>query len=277
MQQEIIVITSVATILILHFVTLLSGIRYYKNKISQLQSTNESESKYFSEQSISNLPPIVKKYFLNSIPDKQKYISSAMVYQRGQFRSRENDKWSRLKAKQFFTTKQPGFVWKAILSQSFIFRKTAVLSYIDKKGEGQLRFWGSIVLNEPKGNETTISMLVRFLTESIWFPTALLPSNSIHWVEHTELSAKIVIRDGRNSASALVTFNEEGEIVQFETEDKFRDFKATYSNEKFTLRCSRYRTIDKIRVPTKVVFLWNLPSGDFPYAEIIVDDIIYTF
>jgi len=276
MQQEIILITSVATILVLHFVTYLSGIRYYNNKISFLQSTMEKENKVFTVESISTLPPIVQKYFKNSIPENQKYLSSAMVYQRGQFRSRENHQWSRLKAKQYFTTKQPGFVWKAALSQTFIFRKTAVLSYIDKKGEGQLRFWGSIVLNEPKGNETTISMLVRYLTESVWFPTALLPSNSIHWVEHTDLTAKIVIRDGRNSASALVTFNEEGEIVQFETEDKFRDFKATFSNEKFTLRCSRYRTIDKIKVPTKVVFLWNLPSGDFPYAEIQVDDIIYT-
>jgi len=231
----------------------------------------------FSEHSIRNLPTIVQKYFLKTVPDQKKYISSAMVYQRGEFRSREEHRWSRLRAKQYFTTKEPGFVWKALLSNSMIVRKTAILSYFQRKGQGQIRFWGSVVLNEPKGNETSISMLVRYLTESIWFPTALLPSKTIQWVEVSELTAKVIIRDGRNLASALVTFNNEGDIVQFETDDKFRDFKAVYSNERFTLRCSNYKSIDQIRVPTTVEFLWNLESGDFPYAVITVDDIVYTF
>jgi len=277
MHQEIILITSIVTILLLHFITLISGIRYYKQILTSLQSQVESETKIFSEHSIRNLPTIVQKYFLKTVPDQKKYISSAMVYQRGEFRSREEHRWSRLRAKQYFTTKEPGFVWKALLSNSMIVRKTAILSYFQRKGQGQIRFWGSVVLNEPKGNETSISMLVRYLTESIWFPTALLPSKTIQWVEVSELTAKVIIRDGRNLASALVTFNNEGDIVQFETDDKFRDFKAVYSNERFTLRCSNYKSIDQIRVPTTVEFLWNLESGDFPYAVITVDDIVYTF
>lgn len=232
---------------------------------------------YSIEHSLASCPKPVKIYLEHALALQNKMIHFASLKQIGEFRTSIDGEWSPMRADGHFLAMKPGFIWKSRFGSGFIPTKTAWLELLDGKGFGSVKFLGLFTILSPSGYEADISLLSRYLMESIWFPTALLPSNYISWKEIDDLNAIATLSYGTQHVSAQFTFNEHGDIAYITSHDKYRDFKGSFEKEQFTLHCKNYQIFQHIRIPSEVEFIWNLEGKDFCYGKFKITSIKYKF
>jgi hypothetical protein len=276
---SIIIGSVVGSFLLLSLLSAVWSRHKVRSAIKRLRKREHGKTggKEFHAGAISSLPPIVQKYFTNTLQEGQRYIDFIQMSQEADFRTQIDGDWSHLSANVWYGAFEPGMVWKARFGTSLLPFKTASLEFIHGKGHGLVRLLGTITLLEPHGYEADITLLSRYLMEAVWFPTVLLPNRHIEWSPVSELSAKAEIHFEGLRASAIFTFTPDGQIENIVTHDKFRDFKGSFEKEQFTLHCKNFKQFQNITIPTEVEFVWNLPSKDFSYGKFRVADIRYEF
>ncbi len=166
---------------------------------------------------------------------------------------------------EYFTTQPPGFVW---------FGKLRFLSgkdtYIEGSGRMQIKLLSTIKLVDAKGEEFNQGELVRWLSETPCFPTALLPSENLRW-EHVDAdSAKVFLTDHTLTLEAIFSFSEEGQIVKF-TAKRYGDGKL----QDWICQYHEYNEVEGMHIPSYFEAGWNSESEDAKYAKFRIEKIEY--
>ena len=229
------------------------------------------------EGALKTCPEPVQKYLRKAIGNNTRMIHFASIKQIGEFRTSPDGDWSASRADGHYLATKPGFIWKARFGGNIIPSKIAWLELLDGKGFGSVKFLGLFTLLNPSGYEADTSLLTRYLMEAIWFPTALIPTNLLSWKEIDSHRAEAVLHYGSIHVSAVFVFNEDYDIVEIITEDKYRDFRSSFEKARFTLKCSSHASTEGMRIPMAVEFVWNLPSGDFSYGKYKITKVQYEF
>jgi hypothetical protein len=232
---------------------------------------------YNQERSLAACPPIVQRYLLSSFHASQPPIHFARIRTSGEFRTSTDGEWTGLRAEAHYLATEPGFIWKARFGNSLLPTKTAWLELLQGRGYGSVKLLGLFTLLNPSGSEADISLLIRFLMECIWFPTALLPDQYLSWHSVDDYTAEAVLRYGSIKVSAVFSFDKDGQLLRITTNDKYRDFRNSFEKEHFTLHCSDFQIFQNIKIPTKVEFVWNLEDQDFSYGKFTVTNAHYEF
>lgn len=229
----------------------------------------------FSSGLVASLPEPIQRYFHYALKTGQPNIRYAVISQQARFRHGPGRPWFDVTATEYLSGMEPGFVWDARLTHRWYWWRTAILSYVQGRGRGYIKLFGSVTLQDVDGPETNVSMLFRILSEMVWLPTGLLPTKTLRWEAIDSTQAKATIVDGNTTVTAIIHVNDVGQIDRIVTTDKYRDMKSGFEQTKFTLLCSEYQERDGVMIPTEVDFVWNLPDGDFTYGEFNVLDIRY--
>lgn len=216
------------------------------------------------------LPEPVRKYLANHIVEGRDQVRFAAIKQRGKFRSISIPEWGKLSAYAYHTGTIPGLVWHARIKANAFLWRTAELLYSNGYGSGYVRFMGIFTISDPSGEDVGASLLTRILMECVWVPTSFIPTGCLRWEPIDSHHARAIIKEKNKSVSATFTFNENYEITEVVTHDKYRDGDGGLEREECTMKCSDYRTIDGLKIPTRVQLVWNLEEGDFEYADIEV-------
>jgi len=229
------------------------------------QSGNVSDKKFRYKQ-IEGLPEPVQRYFKHVLKEGQPYINYIRLKHDGQFKTNLKKAWVNIEGEQYFTTEEPGFIWKGETSL-FVARDM----YIAGRGRLIATILSLINVADVKGPSYNQGELLRWLSESVWFPTNYLPGNNMQWTGIDNLSAKLTFHYNGLELFYIVTFNEIGEIVQLETK-RYMDEESLQS---WVVNLSEYEEINDIIIPTKAEVFWRLKEGDFSYAKFQVRTIEY--
>ena len=81
----------------------------------------------------------------------------------------------------------------------------------------KVKLLGFIPIVNATGSEVDQAELLRWLGESILFPTNLLPNDHLHWYPVDHLYAKLNYHYNGLDLFYNITFNNSGEIIQMET------------------------------------------------------------
>ena len=84
------------------------------------------------------------------------------------------------------------------------------------------RLFSAITLLEKRGPEVDQANLSRYLAESCYIPTALLPGQHVSWRAIDSDRAEATLRHGGSKAVAEFHFNEEGQITKMTATDRAR-------------------------------------------------------
>lgn len=242
-----------------------------------MQEIGHGPATAYNESMLAGLPEPVQRYFRRVLPSGQKFIRFARVHQEAEYKMKPQGEWIDVTADSCYTTEQPALVWDAVLHDSRYRWRRAHLIYLHGTGEGMTKLYGGLTLSDYSGSEADITLLSRFLSEALWFPTALLPSRYIEWKEHGPDSAEAVITDDDLQARVVFHFSATGEVERITTNDKFRDFRGGFHKEEFVMHCRNYKPISNVLVPTELEFVWELDSGNFPYARIHATEFDYKY
>jgi hypothetical protein len=168
----LIILSIVALIIVALTIRKLNVANEFNKEVKQLfsQSKNISDKTYNYEM-LQNLPEPVQRYFKHVLKNGQPYISYVRLTHTGLFKTNQNNDWVNIKGEQYFTTETPGFIWKGTTSMF-----TARDMYIANTGRLVVSLFGVYNIVDGKGEKFNQGELLRWLGESVWFPTNLLPN-----------------------------------------------------------------------------------------------------
>ena len=109
----------------------------------------------------------------------------------------------------------------------------------------------------------------------IFVPGRLI-DRRLSWKGIDSLSAGVTMENGRYKVSAVLSFNERGELVNFVSEDRYAlQDDGTLRKAKWSTPVRDYREIDGRRIPTYGETIWHYPEGDFTYGVFTLKEITY--
>jgi hypothetical protein len=236
-------------------------------------SKDISEAHYSANQ-LTDLPEPVQRYFKYSLQDNQNYISYVKLKHEGTFRQSQGQEWIPIVGQEYFTAENPGFVWIGKMKPYPILWIDGKDEFIDGKGNFQIKLLSLFTVVDAKGNKSDESELMRWLAETPWFPTSLLPNKYLHWEGVNSSSAKAIIEYENIKASVIFYFNEQGQIVKLNA-DRYRATNNSYSKDKWIGYYTDYAKVNDMMIPKEIEAAWNLSSGEFSYAKFKITDIEY--
>jgi len=264
---------SIAVVILVIILVVGLGDRMFHKQVSKeiealFADSEDISDNVFTYDQISGLPEPVQRYFKYSLKEGLPYISYARLKHNGTFRTKEDQKWMPISGEEYFTTQRPGFVWYATVRPFPLVWIAARDMYFQGQGNIVIKLFSTVRIGESRGKEIDQGTLMRWLAEAPWYPTALLPSDRLHWEARDSNSAQLLFSDAGINISATVYFNEKGEIVRF-VADRYRDS----SLEKWSGYYRQYEENDGVKIPTEVEVVWHLESGEFSYARFIITEI----
>lgn len=233
-----------------------------ETEIKELRSqTRDLSSRLYREEELKELPEPVQRYFRNVLNDGQSCISSVYLKHDGQFKTALHREWINIEGEQFISIEEPGFLWKG---------KTALFSvrdtFISGKGQIKVRLLNLFKVVDGRGPRYDQGEILRWLGESVWYPTNLLPGPRLQWNPIDKDTAELSFRYEDHKLNYKVSFNTDGEITELETQR----FMGDESLETWIGRVSCYEDVNGVKIPMKIEALWKLDTAEYSYARFTV-------
>jgi hypothetical protein len=245
----------------------MSTSNHFKKEVNQLFALSPNVSdRTFHKSQLNNLPDPVQRYFNYTLKDGQPYIIYARMKHRGLFKTGLDKDLINIKGEQYATIEKPGFIWKGTTS---IF--TAYDKYIDDKGEVFVSLFSKFKILEAKGQQYDQGELLRWLGESILYPTNFLPDERLQWLPIDKQTAKLIFKYNEISLYFNVTFNEIGEITEMETKRYMDKDKM----EPWIIKLSHYKDWNNMMIPSRFEVIWRVEKRDYSYAKFHMTEIEY--
>lgn len=205
------------------------------------------------------LPEAVARYLRFALTEGQPLIDAVRLTQSGHFLAAL---WSPFRAEQYFSIDPPAFVWDASIRVAGVIPVKVRDAYREGKGSMLAKMFGVFrLLNQQNAVEINIAALQRYLAESAWFPTALLPGNQLVWSELDTNRSLAKLTDGPLQVSLEFEFNELGEIVSVFTPDRYRYADGEFVQTAWAGYFRNYKEVHGMRIPMEAEVEWIFPQG----------------
>jgi hypothetical protein len=225
------------------------------------------------------LPAPVQRYFRVVLKEGQSIVSAVTVEHIGTFNlSETGEQWKPFTSTQRVITRRPGFDWKGRMEIMPGLPVRVHDAYIAGEGILQATLLGLLSLVELRGTpEVAQSELMRFLAETAWYPTALLPSQGVLWEAVDDLCAKATLKDGETTVTMLFRFNENSLIESVRAEARGRIVAGKVIPTPWEGRWSNYEFRHGMCIPLEGEVAWMLPEGPKPYWRGRITKLVYEF
>ena len=200
---------------------------------------------------LTGFPAPVRKYFFKTLKEGQPMISSVHLEHSGTFNMSETgENWKPFRSVQRIVVKRPGFDWEGRIAMMPGLSVRVHDAYIAGEGILHASLLGLFSLVNLRGMpEVAQGELMRFFAEAAWYPTALLPSQDVHWEGVNDRSARATLKDGEIELSMLFRFNEEGLIESVRAENRGRAVSGSVIPTPWEGHWSGYRLHEGMLVP----------------------------
>jgi hypothetical protein len=197
------------------------------------------------------MPPPVARYLKQSLGDTPRTISTARLRQRGSLRTdATRDRWLDFTAREIISVSAMNYQWDARVSIAPLLHIRVLDSYQSGHACGRVRLLSVITLTEDSGGaELELGSLLRFIAESPWYPTALLPSASLEWRRIDDSRALAVVASRGLRAELEFRFNAAGDIQGVYARSRPRRVERKYEMTPWEGHFSDYSEHDGLRIP----------------------------
>ncbi len=215
-------------------------------------------------KTLASAPAPVARYLSRALADGQTQVTSARFEQTGAFRV--GGAWYPFRATQEFSVEPAGFVWDAHIAMSRLMPVLVRDSYV--RGAGSMR--GEVLavyplVNQSNRAELDAGALQRFLAESVWFPSALLPRENLSWEPIDDHRARATLTDRQTAVSLEFRFNGDDDVVEIFAPDRYAETNGRYEPKPWIVRCSAHELHAGMRIPVECEVAWVEGTTPVPY------------
>lgn len=250
-----------------------SNARWARDVDARLQTleaaTPQVRPQRYEDEELKALPPVVQRYLSQALNPYQPVVRRLYLEQTGMFNRSSTpmvEQWEPFTARQRVATKRPGFVWDAAIRVSPGITLRVVDAYVGGVGSLQPSIFGLIDVGGSQGNgDVARGELIRYFAESVWYPTALLPSQGVQWKAVDDHSAQATLTDGPLTVSLLFNFNAEGMVERISSTERSALLDGTMVPMPWEVRLSDYQLHSGMKLPHQAEVAWLTPKGRWPY------------
>jgi hypothetical protein len=237
--------------------------------------TKQGDTSVVTEADLKNLPPPVKKYLLYAgVVGKPKVYNFRAVFT-GTIKPKKDGDWFEFHAQQYDFFNYPTRVF-LIKSSMFRIPFDGLHLYIGKNATMQIRIGSLIQIADAKGDTMTQSETVTLFNDMCILAPAALILPSIQWEAIDSTTTKAIFSNEGHTISAILHFNEVGELINFVSDDRKMSFDGiTYEKFRWSTPINNYKDFNDRKVATYGKAIWNLPGGQFMYGKFDLVEIEY--
>jgi hypothetical protein len=230
------------------------------------------EPSLVSAAELAPLPTPVRRWLVSAGVVGRARVRTLRLKQTGWMRTSPEGRWMPTQAVQYFNAAQPGFVWRAEVRMpvlSFAGRDT----YLNGRGRMLIALSSLVPVVDASDAKTQQGTLLRFLGETVWFPSAAL-SPYLHWEAIDEQNAQVSMRYRGVHGSARFSFGANGQVTRVSAE-RYMGSGPNAKLEHWSIPMREWRSFAGYTIPVAGDVIWQLAGGDFNYFRWHIDDVEY--
>jgi hypothetical protein len=252
--------------------------RIFRSEVLKgLHRTAKLEKQILTEDDIKSLPDIVKKYLLyvGAVgKEKVKSLRTVTEIYMELGADRGNAKMTAVEY-NFFDDNPARLVLMKFTMKGL--PVTGLDSYINGKGRMLMKPLGLLTVVDATGTvmDNSSAAVMLLLNMCIAAPSTLI-DDRITWTDISSSSIKVTFQDNECIVSGVLDFNEEGELINFSTEDKYYSPSGgSYKKVRWSTPVKDYSIINGLKLSTYGEATWHFPEGDFCYGKLKLEQIDY--
>ena len=245
--------------------------RSFKEDVTSTMRAVTTTLEVLKEEDLAPLPLCVQKYlsYLGAV-GKPKVYNMKIVFN-GEMRDKGKD-WFHFTSEQYNFMDSPTrlFFMKAKIMglPTYGYHK-----YTNQTASMQIKLLSLFSVVDLAEPELYPTETVTFFNDLCLFAPAALIDDRITWETLDALSAKATFNNKGTTISAILYFNEKGQLINFISKDRYSvsEMKAF----PFSTPASNYQEVNGYKLPNYGEAIWHYPDGDFVYGKFRVKDVVY--
>ncbi|CAN5584809.1 hypothetical protein BH09MYX1_BH09MYX1_24780 [soil metagenome] len=222
-----------------------------------------------SEAEVAKLPPPIARWLTRSGVTER--VRVVRLRQRGRMWMSPGARAMPTTAEQWFTTDEPGFAWAAEVTMLGVLPIVGRDRYVDGHGRMKIEAGAIITLADGRGEKIDQGTLLRFLSEMVWFPSAVL-APYVSWTSVDDHAAIATMTWRGITASARVDVDDLGRVRGLTAR---RYFGTDGVLEDWIITADGWQRFAGVEVPAHAMVSWQLASGRFDYFELDITALDY--
>ena len=244
---------------------------FKKDVAVNLETNSKIKKNLLTETDIVHLPLPVQKYLRYAGVINKEQVENVKIILDVEMRAKGKD-WFKATSVQYNFFNDPArlFFMKA---KMFGITVPGYHRYVAAKATMDIRLFGLFPIVKQSGDIMNKTETVTLFNDMCLLVPAALIDNRIQWEPIDSLTTKAVFTNKGISISAILYFNEKGQLINFISDDR------TEVNEmkqyRFSTPVNGYRNINGINVMSGGEAIWHYPDGEFTYGKFSLNNIQY--
>jgi len=229
-----------------------------------------------TEADLQPLPAPVQQYLRYTGALGKPRVQNFRALFAGRFRNGFKSRWAPFRAEQYDFFDQPTrFFW--MRSSLFGLPAQGLHVFRDSIATMRIKVASLFRVVDAQGPQMNQGETVTLFNDlCLMAPACLIDTQRIHWSSAGPLDARARFTHGGVTISALLSFNQAGELTNFVSNDRFMsDDGQRYTSYPWSTPVRDYREIDGRRLPSYGEAIWLTPEGQFSYGEFHLLEIEY--
>ena len=223
---------------------------------------------------LNNCPDRVARYLKKAGVLGQEKRKFAHIFHEGEFRMKPDQKWFGIRGNYDFNLLAPNFKWRARIKMFPLVFISVLDAYNNGVGRSVVKLQSIFPLANKSSKEVSESSLGRLLIEFILIPTALVPSEQLHWESLGPDRARVTFSDHEFQVSAIFEFGLDDLPIKTSI-DRFGEFDGQVLKKPFICDLSDFKMFEGLLIPTDIRGCWDLTTEYFYWLHFKIKTVHY--
>ncbi len=247
---------------------------FRQNVVRNFENNNALSTEILSEADIAHLPAPVQKYIRYTGSVGRVKVKNFKAEFNGGIRFKRDEKYMSFSSTQYNFMDMPSRLFYIVAKKQGI-PAIGLHLYQNEKAIFRIKLLGFFTVVDAAGRKMDQGETVTLLNDMCFMAPAALIDKRIKWESIDDLTVKAVYTNGNISISAMLFFNEKGELINFISNDRFETDGKVYKNYPWSTPASAYTNVNGYKLPSAAKLVYSRPDGEFTYGEFVLKDIIY--
>lgn len=255
--------------------TLPSSFSQTYKRAAQEGLRRQAETPLLTEADLAHLPAPVQRYIRYSGAVGKPKVRDFHATMGGAMSREPGGTWIPITAEQYNFFDEPTRLF-LMKSNLFGIPFDGLHIYRGPSATMRIRIASLVQVVDAAGPKMNESETVTMFNDMCVFAPATLTDPSATWEPIDDLSAKAHFTNAGNTISAVLTFNEAGELVDFYSDDRLLSADGkTYESYRWSTPLRDYRDFHGHKIATAGEAVWHMPAGKYPYIRFEIKDVAY--
>lgn len=228
-----------------------------------------------TEKDIAHLPDPVQKYLRYSGALGKPQVQNFHAVISGKFKLQENSRRLNIHAEQYNFYDQPSRFFY-ISSRLFGIPIAGLHMYSGSAATFQIKLASLIPVVNAYGEIMTKGETVTLFNDMCALAPATLIAKSIQWETIDPLTVRATFTNQGYTISALLYFNQAGELMNFVSDDRYQQVKGnTFANFRWSTPMRDYQEFNGHKLFSNGEVIWHMPDHEFVYAQFHLSSLAY--